>query len=146
MPTAAKLVAAVMFAIVGWIAANVYVPIIGEGVDVGFFRELTGLIGAVAGWKVMGPSVGQGYRAAIGSGIKTVVVLVFFALLLFSIYEMVLMSMKMRYEGPTDAVLDVFQMMMETGRKMLTPQILGVLLIGGAIAGMAAERAGRRWP
>jgi hypothetical protein len=146
MPTAAKLVAAVMFAIVGWIAANVYVPIIGEGVSVGLFRELTGLIGAVAGWKVMGPSVGQGYRAAIGSGIKTVVVLVFFALLLFSIYEMVLMSMKMRYEGPTDAVLDVFQMMLETAQKMVTPQVLGVLLIGGAIGGAAAERAGQRWP
>lgn len=145
MPTAAKLVAAVAFAIVGWIAANAYVPVLGADYDAGPFRELVALIGLVVGWRVMGPDAGQGYRHSMGSGLKTAVVLVFFALLLFSLREMVLQSMKMRYDGPTDAVLDVFSLMLERAREMMTAEVLGVLLIGGIIGGILTEKASKRW-
>lgn len=146
MPTAAKLAAAILFFIVGWIAANVHVPALGEGENVGFFRELVGLIGVVCGWKVMGPSVGRGYREAIGSGLKTVIVLTFFALLLFSIYVMIGLSMRRIYDGPVDAVLAVFSLMLEEAQKMLTPWVLGTLIIGGSLAGLITERISRRWP
>jgi hypothetical protein len=145
MPTAAKLVAAVVFAIVGWIAANVFVPVLGEGIDVGAFRELVGALGLVVGWRVMGRSAGQGYQRAIGTGLKTVIVLVFFTLLLFSTYEMVQLSMKMRYEGPMDAVLDVFSLMLEQGLKMLVPGVILVLAVGGVIGGILTEKASKRW-
>lgn len=145
MPTAAKLVAALCFAIVGWIAANVYVPILGEGYNAGFFRELVGLIGGVVGWRVMGPDAGQGYWQSMGSGLKTSITLVFFALLFFSIREMVMQSMKMRYEGPLDAVLDVFALMLERAREMMTPDIVGTLLIGGIIGGLLTEKASKTW-
>jgi hypothetical protein len=145
MPTAAKLVAACIFAIVGWIAANAHVPALGEAVDVGLFRELVALLGLLAGWKVMGAQVGKGYGEAIGTGLKTTVVLVFFALLLFSTREMVLLSMKMRYDGPVDAVLAIFQLMLEHGLKLLTPAVLGVLAVGGVLGGLITERASQRW-
>jgi hypothetical protein len=146
MPTGAKLMAAISFAIVGWIVANAYVPTLPEGSSVGLFRELVGVLGAVVGWKVMGKSVGKGYFASIGSGWKTMVVLVFFALLLFSIREMVSLSMKLRYEGPTEAVLDVFALMFEKARSLLFPAVLASIVIGGAIAGLLTENANRRWP
>ena len=145
MPTAAKLAAAVLFAIVGWLTANAYVPALGEGVNAGFFREIVAVIGVFVGWLVMGPVAGAGYRAAIGSGWKTTMVLVFFALLFFGIYQMVLLSMKMRYDGPMDAVLDVFNIMLENLKKMLTTEVIGTLVIGGAVAGALTEQAGRRW-
>ena len=96
MPTGAKAVAAVTFAVVGWLTANAYVPNMPSAESVGSFRELTALLGALIGWRVMGNSVGNGYAAAAGSGWKTVVVLVFYALLLFAIYEMLQQSVKMR--------------------------------------------------
>ena len=75
MPTAAKLVAEISFAIVGWLAANAHVPTQGENADVGAFRELTALLGLIIGWMVMGGLVGKGYREAIGSGLRTSVTL-----------------------------------------------------------------------
>ncbi len=145
MPTGAKLMAALSFAIVGWIVANVYVPTLPSGSTVGFFRELVGVIGAIVGWKVMGGSVGKGYGAAIGTGWKTVIVLVFFALLLFSIREMVILSMKMRYDGPMDAVLGVFELMLAKAQLLLAPSVMVAMVVGGAIAGLLSENASRRW-
>jgi hypothetical protein len=146
MPTGAKLMAALSFAIVGWIVANAYVPTMPSGTTVGLFRELCGVIGALVGWKVMGGSVGKGYGASIGSGWKTVIVLVFFALLIFSTREMVLLSMKMRYDGPVDAVLAIFELMMEKAQALLTPNVLVSMVVGGAVAGLLSESASRRWP
>ena len=146
MPTGAKLMAAISFGIVGWIVANAYVPTLPAGMSVGLFRELVGLLGVVVGWKVMGASVGKGYAASISSGWKTVIVLVFFALLFFSIREMILLSMKMRYDGPMEAVLDVFAQMLKQAQALLTPNVLASMVVGGAVAGLLTENAGRRWP
>ncbi|GAB1363017.1 tellurite resistance protein TrgA [Rhodobacter sp.] len=145
MPTTAKLVAAVLFALIGWLAANAHVPALGEGAAVGRFRELTALIGVIVGWRTMGSLVGGSYSDAIGAGLRTSATLVFFALLLFSTWLMYGQTEKMAYDGPMDAVLGVFDFMLEHARKMLTPGVLGVLVVGGALAGVLTESAARRW-
>jgi hypothetical protein len=145
MPTAAKLTAAVAFAIVAYLAAVAFVPHLPEGSQIGLFREITAVIGFGTGWLVMGGLVGHSYRDAAGSGVRTSVTLVFCALLGFSIYLMVKKSFKMIYDGPMEAVLAVFEIMMEYGRMMLVPDVLGVLALGGVLGGIAAEWAGRRW-
>ena len=71
--------------------------------------------------------------------------MVYFTLLGFSIYLMVKKSYKMVYDGPMDAVLGVFQLMMEYGQMMLVPDVLGVLAVGGVLGGIVTEWAGRRW-
>jgi len=145
MPTAAKLVAAVFFALVGWLAANAHVPSLGENPAVGYFREITALIGLVTGWRVMGNLAGQGYGEAMGAGLRTSVTLAFFALLVFATWLMVGESMKMRYDGPMAAILGVFTIMMEQARNMLTVGVMGVLILGGLLGGAASEWAKRRW-
>ena len=145
MPTAAKLVAALSFALVGWLAANAHIPALGAGAAYGAFREITAGIGLVVGWTVMGGVVGQGYAQAAGSGLRTSVTLVFFALLGFSTYHMILQSTKMVYDGPMDAVLGIFDYMMENGAEMATVGVLAVLGLGGMLGGMASEWACRRW-
>ncbi|MCB6176676.1 TrgA family protein [Rhodobacter sp. Har01] len=146
MPTAAKLVAALCFAAVGWLAANAHVPALGSNASVGAFREMTALIGLLIGWRVMGNRVGKGMAEAVGSGLLTSMLLVFFALLLFSGYLMIDRSLTSQpYDGPMDAVLGVFELMMEQGRKMLTVGVLGVLILGGMLGGAAAEWARARW-
>jgi hypothetical protein len=145
MPTAAKLIAAVAFAMVAFAAAATFVPHMPEGSQIGLFRELTAVIGFVIGWFVMGGLVGRGYGEAAGSGLRTAVTLTFFVLLFFSIYLMVKKSFKMIYDGPMDAVLGVFEFMLDYGQMMLVPDVLGVLAVGGILGGWVAEWAGRRW-
>lgn len=145
MPTAAKAIAAVSFAVVGWLIADAYIANMTEETAMGSFRELTAFLGLIIGYKVMGPSVGNGYLGAVGSGWKTVIVLVFFTLLFFAIYQMVLQSTKMRYDGPSEAVLDVFNQMMERSIPLASVGVITVMAIGGAIAGILAENASRRW-
>jgi len=145
MPTGAKAIAAISFAIVGWITANAYVPNMPEAGRVGMFREYTAVLGAIIGWRVMGNAVAEGYFRAIGSGWKTMIVLIFFALLLFGIYEMLQLSVRMRYDGPQEAILDVFQRMLDRSIPLLNVPVLAAILVGGGIAGMLTENASRRW-
>jgi hypothetical protein len=147
MPTAAKAVAALAFALVAYFAAQgVKAPgVMPEGTQFGWFSEITAGIGFLCGWIVMGGLVGRGYGEAAASGLRVSVTILFWALLGFAIYDMVLLSTKLRYDGPMEAVLDVFNIMMVNGRRILTVEILGILAVGGVLAGCAAEWAGKRW-
>lgn len=145
MPTGAKAMAAITFAVAGWLTANVYVPNMPEATSVGYMRELTALLGAIVGWRVMGTSVGKGYFRAVGSGWKTMLILIFFALLFFGIYEMLQLSVRLRYDGPIEAILDVFRRMLDRSVPLLTPPVLATIAIAGGIAGVLTENAGRRW-
>jgi len=145
MPTAAKLFAAFAFAAVAFFAAELFKPAMPEGTQFGLFSVICAVIGLLNGWIVMGSLVGRGMWAAMGFGVRTSVTIAVWALLGFSIYEMILRSMKMRYDGPMDAVLAAFALMLERGQMMLTPEVLGVLFTGGVLGGMLAEWAGRQW-
>jgi hypothetical protein len=145
MPTGAKAMAALSFAVVGWVTANVYVPNMPEATRVGYMREMTAVLGAFIGWRVMGNSVGKGYLRAVGAGWKTVIVLVISALLLFGLYEMLNLSVKMRYDGPIEAILDVFQRMLDRSPPLASVPVLTAMVVGGAVAGMLTENANRRW-
>jgi hypothetical protein len=93
----------------------------------------------------MGPLAGHGYRASLGYGLRTAVTVVFWGLLVFSIYEMILRSMKMRYDGPMEALLGAVDLALEHGRAMLNAPVLTTLFTGGILAGLVVEWAGRRW-
>lgn len=146
MPTAAKLVAAIVFAALAYLAAHVFIPSLPEGTQLALFREITAFIGLVCGWLVMGGLVGGSYGEALSSGIRTSITVAFFALLGFAIYEMLQRSMSMMYDGPMEAVLAVFDLMLYYGKMMMTPNVIGVLLVGGVVGGLLAEWVGRRLP
>jgi hypothetical protein len=145
MPTGAKLMAAISFAVVGWILANYYALNMPDAAAAGPIREAAGVIGAVVGWMVMGPAVGRGYVEAAGSGVKTAVVLAVVALFLLALSEMLDNSVKLRYDGALDAILDVFQTMAVRSEALLSLGVFGTILLGGIIAGLLTENAGRRF-
>lgn len=145
MPTGAKLMAAASFAVVGWVLANYYAMNMPDAGAAGPMREAAAVVGAIIGWKVMGPSVGKGYVEAAGSGIKTAVVLAVAALFLLAMREMLDNSVKMRYEGALDAILDVFQTMARRSEALLSMGVFGTILFGGILGGILSENAGRRW-
>lgn len=145
MPTAPKLVSLIAFALLAYVAAIIYGNHLPEGMSLGFLPGYATAIGGLTGWFVMGRATGHGAVAAIGSGVRTAVLSVFWVLLLFSIYLMIRKSTHMMYDGPMEAVLGIFDFMLDYGRKMLAGDFISVVFFGGAIGGVLAEMAGKRW-
>jgi hypothetical protein len=145
MPTAAKLFGALAFGILGWFAAHVYSFQLPEGAAIGRLREITAGIGVISGWRIMGAAAGKGYYAAAGAGIRAGIVMVFFSMLGIAIYEMVLLAIKMRYQGPMEAVLGIFDLMIEYARNLVDSNVLATLFGGSVLGGWFAEFASKHW-
>ncbi len=146
MPTAAKLVSAVAFVLVALWATEAYIPQLPEGTDVGFLREIMATLGFIIGWRSLGRNVGRGYGEAASYGLRTSILLVFWALLGFSSYTMIVRSTRQIYRADVGkALLDVPNIMMDYGKLMLVQDVLVALGVGGLLAGLAAEWTSRRW-
>lgn len=145
MPTASRLVAALWFAAMGWLAANAHIPALGPSVAFGYFREITAVIGLLCGWQIIGNARDGSYVDGISTGLKTAIVIAFFTLLLFSGWAMIRNSMRGRYDGPLDAVLATFDLMLENLLTMGSIGVLGVMIIGGFLGGVFSYAAARRW-
>ena len=153
MPTAARLFAALGFLAVAFLAAEVYKPGLTPDTQWGRFTLVAAGIGALCGWMIAGARAGRGWLAAGGTGMRTGVTIAFWLLLIFSLREMLLRSTKRVYDGPFEAVVGVFALMLDYGQAIWTthgtgafrPDTLVVLLGGGLLAGLLAEWAARQW-
>lgn len=145
MPTAAKLMAAISFAVVGWVLANYYAMNMPDAAAAGPIREGAALVGVIIGWSVMGNSTGKGYVEAAGAGIKTAVILAVVALFLLALSEMLENSVRMRYEDAMEAILAVVETMAKRSQALLSLGVFGTILLGGIVGGILTENAGRRW-
>ncbi len=146
MPTAARLFAALAFAAVGFLGAEVLKPAFPEPVGFGWFSPIMAAIGLLCGWLVMGPNAGQGAVRAAGTGLRTSVTMVFWGMLLFALREMVLRSTARRYDGITEALVGTFGILIEQGRILLSsPETLIVLAGGGVLGGLLANWAAARF-
>lgn len=144
MPTAAKLVSALMLAALGGWAAMLIVPLLPEGFQEGAFVPVTALWGLVAGWMVMGRRLGDGYPHAIAHGLTGVASLVVFALAFNSAWMMVENALMRRYDGPMEATVGFFDFVLKNLGTMSAPQVLTVLICGGIVAGFLGEFVSHR--
>jgi len=112
---------------------------------VGMLRESAALVGFLCGWMIMGRAIGRSYATSMGNGISTSVAVAFWLVLIWAGYEMIVRSTKMRYDGPMDAVLGMFDLMVQYATLLLSKEVVGTMVIGGVLAGLATEWAGRRW-
>lgn len=145
MPTAAKLFAALAFALLAFFAADIVKPHLPEGTQFGNFSFYCALVGLVAGWRVMGPAAGKGWWPSANAGVRTAAATVAIALLIFSIYQMLVLAFRRAYDGPMEAVVGIFSVGVDYFVHLLAWDVLAVLIIGGALAGMMSEWAARRW-
>lgn len=93
----------------------------------------------------MGDLVGRGCQAAMGFGLRTMGQSVLMVMMVFSIYQAVLRSAKLRCDGSVEAVLGMFRFALDHLGKMATAPVTGTPLLGGNLGGGAAEWANRRW-
>lgn len=146
MPTAAKLVAAILLAALGFVAAGRYVQLMPEGAVAGHLGLICAGLGAVVGWLVLGRRAGRGVGAGTSAGLQAAVVLVASALIIFSIERMVRRAMAGFYGADIlRAVTGVFENIYEFGARLADSQLLGILILGGLIAGLVTELVNRRW-
>jgi hypothetical protein len=145
MPTAAKLVAALSFAFLAWVVCITLEGVMPEDQRVGYLYPVSIAAGALAGWFVSGAAKRAKYYEAASTGIRTAITAVFIALGTFSVATMLTIAMRGRYRGPMDAVLDVVNQFIDFGMMLFAAPVIVAMFLGGAIAGMVTEAAGRRW-
>ncbi|NOX73746.1 MAG: TrgA family protein [Alphaproteobacteria bacterium] len=143
--TSGRLVAAISFAITGYLTALAYIPTLPDSYIVTWFPEASALLGAQVGWIVMGRHVGGGLREAMGRGVSTAVWLLFWALVSFSIHEMLSRALDKRYRQPMEAVGAFLEIGIYFFKLALSVEVLGTLVIGGLISAVLAELANRIW-
>jgi hypothetical protein len=145
MPTAAKLMAAVCLALVGFLTSELIKATSTEEINFGYLSFVNLGLGLVCGWIIVGPRAGHGWSAAINNGVTGTVALVFWGLFVQGVNEMVRLAFKSRYDSMFEAIADVFEHMGKFGLFLLDANVI-VLLIGGAlVTGIASEAAERRW-
>lgn len=145
MPTAAKLVAALLLAIVIYLATEAAIPGLPEGTQVGYIREIAAAVGFLTGWLSVGPRPGRDRAEAIAAGLKGVIIATFFVLLFASLDAMYQRTTRMMYDDPLEAALGVFEEMLGFGALLARPGVLGVLIAGGLATGFLTREAARRW-
>jgi len=145
MPNAARLIAALSLALIGFIVSGQIKPLFPEGTNFGHFTNVNMVLGLVCGWVVMGKRAGRGLTPAINNGLTGIVVLVFWGLFVQSCYEMVQLAMRNRYGGPLEALADIFAIGLDYGIQIFDPTVIWTLLIGGILAGLATEYASNKW-
>ena len=146
MPTAAKLVSAVLFAVVAYAAAEAYAQALPPGQPRQLLVPIVTVLGLFQGWLTMGGRVGAGISMAITTGVRTSFQIAFWAIVGFGLYEMFYRSTRLRYDGPGEAVIAAIELFMEYGLSVLmATTCLIILFVGGALAGILAELVNRRW-
>jgi len=146
MPSAIRLAGLVVFAIMTWVVSEQVKPLFPEGTDFGKFSIYNAILGGIIGWIFMKPIVIERRLGAISAGLTAAVAILFWVLLLHSVREMISLSLRKQYDGPVEAVVGVFQIMLEYGALIATPTIITTIVIFSVFGGMFCGGVGRRWP
>ena len=145
MPTATKIISALLLAFLAYFVSDLYKPQLPEGTQVGLMSPINALFGFVMGWRLVGKGAGKGMRPSIGYAITAVVATLFWVILFWSAYRMTVLSTRGRYGGPSEATQDFFTMAGEYALLLNKPDIYGSLIVGAIFIGWLAEHVARRY-
>ncbi|MDF0602023.1 TrgA family protein [Psychromarinibacter sp. C21-152] len=146
MPTAAKLVSAVLLAALAWYVGHLIIPYFPEQTPAGVFREVLAVLGLIIGWRFVGRHAGQGVVASVGYGLGGAAFLAFWGIVWFAGYEMFMRSINMSYGGPMEALKDMVAIGIGYFDYLKPTEIWGTLAGGGVVQGFLAEMTARRLP
>lgn len=146
MPTMGKLAAAIGLGIVGWVGSELFRPLMPEDTSFGWFNYVNVVLGVVCGWRVTGTRLGRGYAEGFSAGLTGLGALVFWAIFLQSLNEMLKRALDNRYDGAVEGITSMFELATEYALTMLDGTLIGALLAGGVLVGVISEWVARRWP
>lgn len=148
MPTAARVVAAVILAFVAWVVTGQVKVAMPEGTAFGLFVPISVGVAVLCGWGIVGRRADHGtlgFATAVGGGLSGMAATVFWVLFIVSGNEALRLAMLRRYDGPFEAFVDMFPIAGEYGMFLVNTHSLSWLIIGGILSGVLADMAGRRW-
>lgn len=144
MPTMAKLVGALGLAATGAMTAQAIVPYLPTGTKTGGLVLVAASFGLLLGWRVIGPAGGAPGRSA-AAGLRASFYLALWGLGFLGAVQMLHKALRMRYDGPSEALADILTQGVEIGYASMQVDVLATLFLGGAITAILAAWAGRRW-
>ena len=145
MPTAGRLAGAIMFALYGWYAAGYSAQFFPEGNPPDLLIPVSAFIGLLIGWMMVGRRAGRGYNPAVGIGLSAAATFTFWVLFLLAFQQMMKNAMRRLYDGPMEAVVDTFDLMLEQSQDLLDVGLIATVLIGGILSAWVTEYFGQRY-
>ncbi len=145
MPTGSRLVAAILYAGLAFLTSGLVIKHLTEGTPTTMLGPVCAVCGLICGWKIMGKQAHDGFRGAVGGGLTTTFAMTILAVFIFASSEMVKLSLRKTYKGGTEAVVAVFQIMLEYLQMIRTTEIVLTLLIGGIVCGFLTVKAHKEW-
>ena len=142
----ARLMAAISLVLVGAAATQIIAISLPDPIPAKFLFPVNLTIAALAGWITIGKRVGRGMIPSLNSGLTAGVVLVFWALFAHAVGRMWILAFRESYKSPFDAILGVFEEFMKYAVYLQDFSVIGILVIGSALAGVIAEFVNRRFP
>jgi hypothetical protein len=146
MPTAGRLAGAIAFAAFGWYFATALVPYFENGHAPSYWITMGVCIGVLVGWVVVGKRTGYGYASGIGNGFTGVFAFLFWMIFNVCVVDMLKKSLRRLYDGPMEALTDVFQLMLEFVVEFAQPEVGLIVFLGAVATGLFAEFFALRFP
>ena len=145
MPTAARLAGAAMFVLLALVASSMMVPLFGDGAVPRQFHAINVFAALLAGWATLGSRAGQGITASFANAFTALGVFLFWMLFVHGFNEMIDRAFRKYYDGPLEAIVAVFERMIDIASRVLTVETVLLLVIGSLLASFAAEYAARHF-
>lgn len=145
MPTAGRLAGAIMFALFGWYLGGIMGPLFPEERPPEYLIPLCAGIGLFLGWTVSGSRAGQGYNNAVSNGLTTIGAFSFCVLGALSLNAMINNALRNRYDGPMDALVGMFELMIEQSLFFVDVPFLTTLVAGGIVCAFVVEYFGKNF-
>jgi hypothetical protein len=145
MPTASKLVGAVLFAALAYYVSEQVKLGLPEGMAANLLSPINALIGLIMGWRLVGGRAGEGFVPATGYGLTTVFATTFWGLLIWSAYEMIRRAWRGRYDDPFEALFAMADLGLSYSTLIVTPPVVGSAVIGSFVLAMIVEFVSHRW-
>lgn len=143
-PTAAKLIAGLLFAILAFFVTGLVIPNIPYGNPTLGFGLCNAVIGFLMGWRIVGRRAGEGYGFGAAYGVTAAVAIVFWVLLFWAGREMIDRALDIRYKDPTEALEEMVRMMIDYAGYMLDNNVLPALFVGAVFCGVVTEWVGQK--
>lgn len=140
MPSLSRLVAFVLFAALGYFAAEAYAPYLIERPSLGGHATLIALITGAMGWSFLGGQVGRGWVMAAYVGVQTVVLSAVVNAAVFSLGRVWVQGARQRYGGDLQRAFESYwDYLLGFLRTTLERDVLIPVLVAAAVLGVIMQ-------
>lgn len=136
MPTFARLVAAVLLAVLGFGVSFLTFPYFDDGVPVSGIPVVAAIMGVIVGWAFTGARFQRQSGGAVAIGITSVIAQTLLTLFAFAIKQMLDRAFRKAYDTVMESIVGVFDAMLEYIQTVAQPDVVIAALVGGAIVGV----------